>query len=85
MTREGWKKTAIKQKMVTEFGYSNMFFEDTINPEDVEFALLQIPGIQVARVTQLYRTGDSPASTTLQGDPDEIFRFTEDNLSIGEI
>lgn len=78
-------ETAIKQKMVTEFGYSNMFFEDTINPEDVEFALLQIPGIQVARVTQLYRTGDSPALTTLQGDPDEIFRFTEDNLSIGEI
>lgn len=78
-------ETAIKQKMVTEFGYANMFFEDTINPEDIEFALLQIPGIQVARVTQLYRNGGTPALTTLQGDPDEIFRFTEDNLSIGEI
>ena len=78
-------ETAIKQKMVTEFGYLNMFFEDTINPGDVEFALLQIPGIQVARVTQLYRSLDSAALTTLQGDPDEIFRFTEDNLSIGEI
>lgn len=78
-------ETAIKQKMVTAFGYANMYFEDTINAGDIEFELLQIPGIQVARVTQLYRTGDSAALTTLQGDPDEIFRFTEDNLSIGEI
>lgn len=78
-------ETAIKQKMVTSFGYINMFFEDTINAGDIEFELLQIPGIQVVRVTQLYRTGDPAALTTLQGDPDEIFRFTEDNLSIGEI
>jgi len=78
-------ETAIKQKMVTDFGYSNMFFEDTINPEDIEVSLMRIPGVQVARVTQLYRNGASPALTTLQGDPDEIFRFTEGNLSIGEI
>ena len=78
-------ETAIKQKMVTEFGYTNMFFEETVNAGDLEFALLQIPGIQVVRVTQLYKSEDSPALTTLEGDPDEIFRFTEDNLSIGEI
>ena len=78
-------ETAIKQKMVTDFGYANMFFEDTINPEDIEVSLMRIPGVQVARVTQLYRNGSTPALTTLQGDPDEIFRFTEDNLSIGEI
>lgn len=78
-------ETAIKQKMVTDFGYANMFFEDTINPEDIEVSLMRIPGVQVARVTQLYRTAGTPALTTLQGDPDEIFRFTEDNLSIGEI
>lgn len=78
-------QAAIKEKIVTEFGYQNMFFEETVNPEDVEFALLQIPGIQVARVTQLYRTGGSAALTTLEGDPDEIFRFTEDNISIGVI
>jgi hypothetical protein len=62
-----------------------MFFEETVNAGDLEFALLQIPGIQVVRVTQLYKSEDSPALTTLEGDPDEIFRFTEDNLSIGEI
>lgn len=78
-------ETAIKQKMVTSFGYVNMFFEDTINAGDIEFELLQIPGIRVVNVTQLYRTGDSAALTTLEGDPDEIFRFTEDNLSIAEI
>lgn len=78
-------ETAIKQKMVTAFGYTNMFFEDTINPGDIAFQLLQIPGIQVANVTQLYRNGDGAALTTLEGDPDEIFRFTENNLSIGEI
>ena len=78
-------ETAIKEKMVTAFGYANVFFEETINAGDIEFQLLQIPGVQVARVTQLYRSGDGAALTTLQGDPDEIFRFTEDNLSIGEI
>ncbi len=78
-------ETAIKEKVVTSFGYSNVFFEETINAGDLEFELLQIPGIQVVRVTQLYRTGSGAALTTLQGDPDEIFRFTEDNLSIGEI
>lgn len=78
-------ETAIKQKMVTSFGYVNMFFEDTINAGDIEFELLQIPGIRVVNVTQLYRTGSGAALTTLDGDPDEIFRFTEDNLSIAEI
>jgi hypothetical protein len=75
----------IKNKVLTDFGYTGVFFEDTIYPQDIEFALQQVPGIKVAKVTQLYRDGDSPASTTLVGDPDEIFRFTEANLNITEI
>ncbi len=75
----------IKNKVLTDFGYTGVFFEDTIYPQDIEFSLQQVPGIKVAKVTQLYRDGESPASTTLEGDPDELFRFTEANLNITEI
>ena len=76
---------AIKNKILSDFGYTGVFFEDTIYPQDIEFALQQVPGIKVAKVTQLYRDGASPALTTLVGDPDELFRFTEANTNITEI
>jgi predicted phage baseplate assembly protein len=76
---------AIKNKILSDFGYAGVFFEDTIYPQDIEFALQQVPGIKVAKVTQLYRDGASPALTTLIGDPDELFRFTEANTNITEI
>lgn len=75
----------LKNKILTDFGYTGVNFGDVIYPQDIEFSLNQVPGIKVAKVTQLYRDGASPALNTLTGDPDEIFRFTEANTNITEI
>lgn len=77
-------ETAIKLKLLTEFGYSGLYFEDTIYPQDIEFVLAQVPGVKVARVTALHIEGDTGLNT-LTGAPNEIFRFTEANISIGSI
>ena len=77
-------ETALKLKLLTEFGYSSLYFEDTIYPQDIEFVLAQVPGVKVARVTALHIEGDTGLNT-LTGAPNEIFRFTEANTSIGSI
>lgn len=78
-------ESAIKARVLNDFGYINNSFGETIYPEDLEFAIQQVPGVKVVRVTQLYRTGGSAALTNLVADPDEIFRFQEANLSVGAI
>jgi hypothetical protein len=77
-------ETAIKVKLLTEFGYTGVNFQDTIYPQDIEFSLAQVPGVKVARVTVLHRQGGSGLNT-LTGTAEEIFRFTEANISIGAI
>jgi hypothetical protein len=74
----------IKIKLLDQFGYTGVNFQDTIYPQDIEFVLAQVNGVKVARVTDLHREGGSGLNTLI-GDPDEIFRFTEANVSIGEI
>jgi hypothetical protein len=61
-----------------------MNFQDTIYPQDIEFVLQQIAGVQVARVTVLHREAGS-GLLTLTGTPGEIFRFQESNITVGEI
>lgn len=78
-------EAGIKSRLLTDFSYVNNTFEETIYPEDIEFSLQQVPGVKVVRVTQLYRFGESVALTTLQGDPDQIFRFQEANIGIGPV
>lgn len=77
-------ETALKVKLLNEFGYTGVNFQDTIYPQDIEFVLAQVPGVKVARVTVLHREGDTGLAT-LTGAADEIFRFTEANTSIGVI
>ena len=77
-------ETAIKIKLLDEFGYTGVNFQDTIYPQDIEFVLAQVNGVKVARVSALHREGGSGLNTLI-GDPNEIFRFTEANASIGEI
>jgi len=76
---------AIKIKLLRSFGYTGVNFEDTIYPEDIEFELSQVPGVKVVRISSLYRTGSGVALTTLIGLPNEIFSFSEDQISIGVI
>jgi len=61
-----------------------MYFEDTVYPQDVEFVIAQVPGVKVARVTVLHISGGSGLGN-LVGAPNEIFRFTQANISVGAI
>jgi hypothetical protein len=75
---------AVKQALLTSFGYNGMEFQDTIYPQDIEFALNQVPGVKTIKVTNLHIEGDTGLNTVI-GAADEIFRFQESNISIGTI
>jgi hypothetical protein len=75
---------ALKQTLLSSFGYNGMNFQDTIYPQDIEFALNQVPGVKTVKVTALHIAGD-PGLDTVVGGADEIFRFQEDNITIGTI
>jgi hypothetical protein len=73
----------IKQMIVLAYGYSNLSFEQTIYPQDIEYSLQQVLGVKTAKVLALHRVGGSGLNT-LTGAPNEIFRFQETNLSLVE-
>jgi predicted phage baseplate assembly protein len=75
---------ALKQALLSSFGYNGMNFQDTIYPQDIEFSLNQVPGVKTVKVTNLHIEGGSGLGTVV-GAADEIFRFQEDNISIGTI
>jgi hypothetical protein len=75
---------SLKQALLTSFGYNGMDFQDTIYPQDIEFALNQVPGVKTVKVTDFHIEGDTGLDTVV-GAEDEIFRFQEDNISIGTI
>jgi hypothetical protein len=75
---------SLKQALLTSFGYNGMDFQDTLYPQDIEFALNTVPGVKTVRVTNLHIEGGSGLNTVV-GASDEIFRFQEDNISIGTI
>ena len=75
---------AVKQALLTSFGYNGMDFQDTIYPQDIEFALNQVPGVKTIKVTNFHIEGDTGLNTVI-GAADEIFRFQESNISIGTI
>ena len=74
-------QAAIQNKMVTEFGYINNYFQQTIYPQDVEYVLQQVTGVKNAYLTLLHRVAGSGV-TTLVGAANEIFRFQESNTSV---
>jgi hypothetical protein len=74
-------KTNIKKMMVTEFGYENMQFNDVITPEEVEFSLRQVEGVQNAKVISLYRL-EGEGRNTLIGEVNELFIFSEGELGL---
>jgi len=75
---------SLKQALLTSFGYNGMDFQDTIYPQDIEFALNQVPGVKTVKVTVLHIEEDTGLKTVV-GAEDEIFRFQESNISIGSI
>jgi hypothetical protein len=69
----------IKSSITSVFSFENLQFADVITPEEVEFKLRQVTGVQNAKVTALYRTGGS-GRNSLVGTPDEIFVFSENGM-----
>jgi hypothetical protein len=77
-------ENSVKRALLTSFGYNGMDFQDTIYPQDIEFALNQVPGVKTIKVTEFHIEGDTGLDTVV-GEADEIFRFQEDNISIGTL
>jgi len=76
-------EASIKYVLTTAYGYVNNTFAQTIYQQDVEATLNnQVSGIKIAKLANLHRTGDTGVNT-LVGDPNEIFRIKEENISIG--
>ena len=75
---------AIKNTLLSVFGYTGLTFQQNITPQNIEYQLNQLPQIQTAQVTALSRYGSS-GLTTLQGAANEIFRFQEANINIGSM
>ena len=78
-------ESALKSALLSGFNYVNVAFQDTIYPQDIEFVLVQTPGVKTVKVNLLYRYGSLSDLTTLVGDADEIFRFSETNLTLTEV
>lgn len=74
-------ETRLKEVITSSFAYSNLDFADIITPEEIEFKLRQVDGISNVRITSLYREGGS-GRTSLIGDPDEIFSFSESRITL---
>ena len=74
-------KTNIKKMMVTDFGYENTDFNDVITPEEIEFKLRQVEGVQNAKVISLYRA-DGSGRNTIIGEVNELFVFSEDSIGL---
>lgn len=74
-------EAGIKNRLLTDFNYTEMDFQETLYPQDVEFSVLQVPGVKTAKLTLFYIDGGSAAlNTSIVAGADEIFRLTEDNI-----
>lgn len=74
----------LKLLLLKRLGYSNRSFQETLYPQDVEFEAQQSMGVKTAKVLSLYRVGGVVQPNTLVGDPDEIFRLSDSNITFIE-
>lgn len=76
-------EASIKSVLTTFYGYYYNTFAQTIYVQDIETTLNNnVTGIKIAKLVNLYRPLGSGLNT-LVGDPNEIFRIKEENISIG--
>lgn len=74
-------ETAIKKKLVETYSYINSDFQTTLTPQTIETTIRQVPGVQTAYVTSLFRKGGS-GKNTLAGTPDELFVLISDDIEL---
>jgi hypothetical protein len=72
----------IRTYMETYYNYSSTVFEQVIRPEYIEQVLLDVPGVETAKVNLLYRLNDTAARNTLIGSSNEIFVFNTSASSV---
>jgi hypothetical protein len=75
-------ETNILKAVLDYFSYNNVTFNQVIHPEEIESLVRQITGVRNARVNALYRSADDAARTILIGQPNELFVFLTDNITI---
>lgn len=73
---------AIKYAIVYGYGYNFIDFDAIIYPEQIEGLLASLPGVKTARVTELYRDGDSPDRVVLVPQQGELFVFEDGNTNV---
>lgn len=76
-------ETAIKSTLLSEFGYANMNFQDTIYPQDIEFALAQVPGVKVIKVLLLKKDALTVSSASGTGTVQTYTLNTNPSLLVG--
>ena len=77
-------KKNIKAYMISELGYTNIDFGDSLTVQDVEYLLQQVDGVRTARLTVMHLEGGSGLGT-VTAEPNQILRFQEGNISLGAI
>jgi hypothetical protein len=73
---------AIKYILIYGYGYNFLDFNKVIYPENIERDLSNLESIISAKVTAMYRTGDSPSRSTLKAGNGEFFVFNTSGLSV---
>lgn len=74
-------EAAIKAQIVSEYGFVNVTFGQTIYQQEIEYALNNLSQVKIAKVNVLHRQGDTGVQV-LEAEPSEIFRFQEANISL---
>jgi hypothetical protein len=75
-------ETGINNYIKTYYSYYVAQFQATITPEEIEGVLRYVPGVESAKVTAMYRAGETVARTTLLGRAGEIFIFQPANTTL---
>jgi hypothetical protein len=74
-------KKSVIATLLDVFSYSTSSFGQIITPSDVEFVCRNVPGVDIAKVTALYRNGGSGLNTLIAKE-NELFNFTENNITV---
>jgi hypothetical protein len=75
-------ETAITKAILDRFSYGSSSFGQIIHPEEIEALIRQVPGILNAKVTSLFRSSESSSRGILIGEPDEVFVFLNDDITL---
>jgi hypothetical protein len=76
-------ETAVKTKLLADFGYTGMNFQDSIYPQDIEFSLAQVPGIKVVKVLILKKDALTITSASGTGTTQVYTLNTNPSMIVG--